>query len=290
MKINVMGATGQLGRRVMQALLDNGASADELITSVRSPKKAHDLFGHHFTVRHGDYNEPTSLRLAFKETDILLLIPTFAPVEQRVSQHFNALQAAKDAGVKRVVFVSFMAAEPGSQFLIAPFYLYAEAKLRLSGLPWTIVRNGMYIDPVADWIPDLVEMGHLPYPVDHGKVAYISRDDLARGLAATCLAEKQQGKLYKFTGSKAISMEELAGIISEVTGQHIPFKKVSEEEFSQICRTDNVTDSMIEILLSMYRAVERREFETVTNHLEQVTGSPPKPVEKAMEKYLMQSD
>lgn len=285
-----MGATGQLGRRVMQALLDQGASADDLITSVRSPKKAHDLFGHHFTVRHGDYNEPTSLRLAFKETDILLLIPTLAPVEQRITQHFNALQAAKDGGVKRVVFVSFMAAEPGSQFLLSPFYLYAEARLRLSGLPWTIVRNGMYIDPVADWIPDLVEMGHLSYPVNHGKVAYISRDDLARGLAATCLAEKQEGKLYKFTGSRAISMEELAKIISKVTGHRIPFKKVNENEFSQICKTDNITDSMIEILLSMYRAVDQGEFEVVTTDIEQLTGIPPKSVDHAVEKYLMQSD
>lgn len=144
MKINVTAATGQLGTKAVHALLEQGVAADDIVVSVRSPQKADEFAQKGITVRHADYEKPDTLVTAFRDTDILLLIPSSAPVEPRVMQHYHALEAAKSTGVNRIVFASFMAATPTSKFLIAPFLLYAESRLRLSGLDWIILRDGKF--------------------------------------------------------------------------------------------------------------------------------------------------
>lgn len=104
------------------------------------------------------------MRQAFRSTE-LLLIPTLAPIEARVLQHSRAVDAARACGVGRIALASFFAAEPSSKFLIAPFMLYAESKPRLSGITWTILRDGMYLDPLAKSAPALVKAGRSPQPV-----------------------------------------------------------------------------------------------------------------------------
>lgn len=286
MKVNVIGATGQLGRKVIGELLKQGAVPTDLIASIRSPDKARDLAEQGVDVRRADYDDPPSLHEAFQGTDLLLIIPSLAHVEQRILQHFNALEAAKQSKVKRVVFASFMAATPTSKFLIAPFMLYAESKLRLSGLEWTILRDGMYLDPVAEWVPQLVQTGRLPYPVEKGRVAYICRDDIARALAAACLGDGHSGQLYELTGPEALSMPGLAEAISRATGKPVEFQQISEDEYGDICRADNTPEPMIEFLTSMYRAVDNGEFEIVTDHVERLTGTPPESVESYLRRAV----
>ncbi|QDU36839.1 Quinone oxidoreductase 2 [Maioricimonas rarisocia] len=276
MNINVTAATGSLGSRVVRELLRQDAN---VTASVRSPAKASDLAEQGVTVRRGDFEDRESLVEAFADTDVLLVIPSLAPVEVRVGQFRNTLDAAKQAGVGRIVLVGFAATSPESQFHIAPFYLYAESRLRLSGLDWTISRDGMYLDPVADWVPELIRMGRLPYPVQKGRVAYVCRDDLARALAAACLKEECSQKVYNLTGPEALSMPELAATISRVVGQEVPFDLVSEEEFVRICQAENEPEEMIAVLTSMYRAVDNGEFANVTSDIEDLTGRPPETVE-----------
>jgi NAD(P)H dehydrogenase (quinone) len=286
MRINVMAASGQLGRKVMGALLDQGAMPADLTASVRTLEKAADLAVGGIRLRRADYDDPGSLVEAYIDTDVLLLIASVASVEERIVQHYNALEAAKQAGVKRVVFVSFAAAAPESEFHIAPFSLYAEAKVRQSGLEWTILRDGMYLDPVADWVPDLVKMGRLPYPVRTGRVAYISRDDIARALAAACLDSSTAGNLYELTGPQALTMSEVADAISQVTGRTVTFDSISEEEYMAICLEDGIPEPFAKVLASMYRAVENGEFETVTDHVQQLTGTPAETVESYLRRTV----
>ncbi len=282
MNVNVVAATGRLGTKVMQALLEAGNNAGQLIVSVRSPEKAKEFFKQGVEVRYADYNDPASLTKAFRDSDVLLLIPTFEFVEPRIVQHFNALQAARKCRVGRVIDIGFAGANPESKFMMAPYYLYAESKTRLCGLDWTIVRNGMYLDPVADWVPDLLPGGRLPYPVDHGKIAYISRDDIAGALAAICLTGGHSQKVYTLTGPKAVSMSELAAAVAKATGKPFVFRQVSEDEFADICRADGTPEEVIELFNSMYRAVDAGEFETVTDHVRLLTGTPPQSVEDYM--------
>ena len=158
---------------------------------------------------------------------------------------------------------------------MAPFYLYAESKLRLSGMGWTVLRNGIYLDPLADWAPALAEMGRLPYPVHTGRVAYVSRDDLARASAAACLDDAHVGRVYELTGPQALSMPRLASALSDATGREIRFDCVDENEFAAICRADGVPDLVIDVLASMYRAVDHGEFEQASDDIRLLTGEPP---------------
>lgn len=278
MSINIAGGTGALGSRIVQSLLDQGAAPQDLIVSARNPAKAARFAELGVSVREADYTRPETLGPAFSDTDVLMLVPSMDHVEPRIVQHANAMSAANASGVKRVVITSFGAGRTDSKFLMAPYYLYAESKTRLSGNDWTILRNGMYLDPLADWAPALAAMGRLPYPVRHGRVAYISRDDLALASAAACLQDGHSGTVYELTGAEAVSMPELASALSDATGRSITFSNVTEEEFSEVCRADGLPDDLTEILLSMYRAVDNGEFETVTGDVERLTGSPPRSV------------
>ena len=278
MSINIAGGTGALGSRIVQSLLDQGAVPQDLIVSARNPEKAVRFAELGVSVREADYTRPETLGPAFADTDVLMLVPSMDHVEPRIVQHANAMSAAISSGVKRVVITSFGAGRTDSKFLMAPYYLYAESKTRLSGIDWTILRNGMYLDPLADWAPALAAMGRLPYPVRHGRVAYISRDDLARASAAACLQDGHSRTVYELTGAEAVSMPELAAALSDATGRSITFSNVTEEEFSEVCRADGLPDDLIEILVSMYRAVDNDEFQTVTRDVERLTGSPPQSV------------
>ncbi len=289
MGINVMAATGHLGRKIVQSLLDRGVGSTDLIASCRTPEKARDLQARGVTVRRADYEEPSLLAAAFRGTEVLVIIPSIAPVEQRIVQHFNALEAAKESGVKRVVFVSLAtAAFPSSRFSITPFFLYAESKLRLSGMDWTILRNNLYLDPIADWVPELVTMGRLPYPVKEGRVAFVSRDDLARATAAVCINTGHSEKMYSLTGSAGLSMPQVAEIISRVTGRSVSFDSVTEQEYADVCRRGNeqVPEYLIEILITLYRAVDNKEFENVTDHIEQLTTAPPENAESFLSRTV----
>jgi NAD(P)H dehydrogenase (quinone) len=186
MKVNVLSATGQLGSRIVRELLRQGGADLQVVASARRPEKARELAGAGAEIRKADYDAPDSLEESFAGCDVVALIPTFAPVEARVQQHADALAAARKAGVRRVVFSSFATATVESEFVVAPFMVYAECKLRQSGMEWTILRSGMYADPLVDYIPELVSTGRIPYPAGEGRVSYVSRDDLARASAAAC--------------------------------------------------------------------------------------------------------
>lgn len=288
MGIHVMGAGGQLGREVVGALRQRGIPAAEVVCNVRDPAKVSDLADQGFTVRRADYDDPASMRGGFAGADALLLIPTFMPVEPRVVQHGNAIQAAVEAGVGRVVFAGFGSGSPESRFHVAPFMLYAESRTRVSGLPWTILRNGMYLDPIADWVPELVEMGRLPYPVGRGRVAYVTRHDLGRAAAGALLDEAHADQVYELTGPAALSMDQLAAAVSAASGAEVVFERITDAQYAQVCRDgeESVPEYLIPILTSLYHAVDDDEFARVTDHVERLTGTPPESVEGYLGRVL----
>lgn len=274
MKINIIGATGNLGRKVVEFLLAAGHPASDIIASVRTPAKATDMAAQGIAVRRADYDEPASLESAFRVTETLLLIPTFASVEPRIVQHFNALQAARAAGVRRVVFAGFITS-PESRFYVAPFLQYAESKLRLSGMEWTIARNNMYMESMVGWTPKFIEAGFVPYPVPTGRIAFVTRDDIARSLAAICRDHAHAGKVYSLTGSEAISSAALGALLTQLSGKDVVGGKATAEDYRRFADADNESPGMINTLLTIYEAAEAGEFGFVSKDIEKITGTPP---------------
>lgn len=285
MTINIMAATGQLGQRVVQSIIKDQSSADNITASVRSPEKALEMEQQGVNVSYADYDDIQSMENAFRGSEVLVLIPSPDPVESRIIQHFNALEAAKKAGVRRIVFASFSCAIPESRFLFAPFLLYAESKLRLSGMDWTILRNYMYMDSILNSIPEFTETGKVSYPVRSGRIAYICRDDLARATATVALNSGHSGKIYQLSGSRALSAAEMAGVVSRVLDKSIEAEVISEQKYEESRRKLKIPEPFIRLLISSFQAIDNKEFETVTGDVESITGKPP----ESLEEYLKRS-
>ena len=285
---NVTAATGHLGRRVVRQLLKRGCPPEDITLSVRDPEKAVEFAHAGCRVRQTDYDDEASMARAFEGSSTVMLIPSFAMVEQRVHQHYKALQAARAAGVERVVLAGFQATSLETPFVVAPYFLYAESKLRQSGLDWTILRNGLYSDPLICYIPELVKTGRIPYPAGDGRIGYISRDDLARCAAAACLDRGHSGKTYELTGPDAISIAELAGIINRITGKPVRYEPATTEDFAAMCREPGIPGYIPQALVSLYRAVAQGDFARLTNHVELLTGQPAEPLESYLKRNVQQ--
>lgn len=184
MKIAVLGGAGQLGRHVVEALLENGCGANDIVVMTRKPDRAGDLAARGVVVRSGDYDAPESLPGVLDGVETVHAIPSFAMPRQRVQQLEDVLDAARRQGVRRFVSTGLVGTSIHNPFFIMPYLVYAETAVRNSGLAWTLLRNGYYADPVVDWVPDILEMGTIPYPTGSGRCAYVARRDLGRATAA----------------------------------------------------------------------------------------------------------
>lgn len=280
-KIFVSGSSGALGGRIAGHLLDAEA---HVVAGCRRPERVEQLAVHGAEVRRFDYDDSALMRVAFEGCSTVILVPTFAPVVERVRQHYSALKAAREAHVERVVFVSFLPTSLESHFTVSPFMLCAEAAVRQSGMDWVILRDGLYLDPLADWVPELVKMGRIPYPAGTGRVAYVTRDDLARAIAAVATSRDHDGQVFRLTGAQAQDFAEIAAVISEVTGAQVGYAPMGEGEFQELCRAPDQPDYLPEALASLYRAVSAGEFDLVTDDIERLTGTAPETLRSYLER------
>jgi NAD(P)H dehydrogenase (quinone) len=284
--ICTMAASGIVGQGTVAALLEQGEDPATIVAAVRTPQSMNAPQAGAFTCRHADYRDQGSMTEAFRGVATLILIPTKTPAAARCIEHANALAAAKTAGVERIVFLSIQAATPASRFNVAPFILFAECATRQSGLRWTFARMSLYTDPIAEWSPELSRTGRLPYPVRDARIAYVSRRDVSSALAAIARNNDLNGEILELTGPAALSMPELASAVSSVSGSTVLFRSISEEEYREMCRRDNLPDEIIDVLATMYRAAEAQEFSHVTNDFLTLTGRPSESVPDTLTRLL----
>jgi NAD(P)H dehydrogenase (quinone) len=195
--IVVTGATGQLGRLVVEGLLKK-VPATELAVAVRTPAKAADFAERGVQVRTADFTQPAGLAAAFAGADKLLLISS-NEVGQRVPQHQAVVTAAKEAGVGHLVYTSLLHADT-STLGLAPEHRATEQLIRESGIPFTFLRNGWYTENYAPTITQAVEQGSFPGSAGDGKVASASRADYADAAVAALTGEGHEGKSYELAG------------------------------------------------------------------------------------------
>ena len=284
--ICVMAATGEVGKATVEHLLRLGVHPSRIVAAGRAPSKMEYLSRAGISVRAADYADGRGMAGAFRGVETLVLIPTKTPAAPRCVEHANALAAARSAGVKRIVFLSVQAATSTSQFNVAPFLLFAESATRQSGMRWTFARMSLYTDPIAEWAPELARMGRLPYPVTQARVAYVTRADVSRSLAAVALRDDLDSRIVEFTGPVALSMPELAVAVSKATGTKISFATISSDEYRELCRKDKLPEEMIDILVTMHKAAEAQEFSHVSGDILALTGIAPESVANALARIL----
>ncbi|MEJ3657398.1 SDR family oxidoreductase [Actinomycetes bacterium KLBMP 9759] len=226
--IVVTGVTGKLGKIVINDLLER-VPASELAAVARTPAKAQELADRGVQVRAGDYDDPASLESAFAGADVLLFVsgPDITP-GVRPRQHGNVVDAAKAAGVGRVVYTSAIGAQDGPGFLAD--HTHTEGLLRDSGLPHTVLRNTFYTEALVNpGLAENVESGEL-VAADAGQpVNFATIRDLALAASATLTGDGHVGAVYELRGP-VWTLADLAGTVGEVAGTTVTYRPVPLDE------------------------------------------------------------
>ncbi|MBK5542216.1 SDR family oxidoreductase [Pseudomonas sp. TH05] len=226
--IAITGATGQLGRLVIDALLQR-VPASEVLALVRDPLKARDLTALGVTVRQADYSQPQTLATALAGVERLLLISS-NEIGQRTAQHLAVIDAAKAAGVKLLAYTSVLRADTSALGLAAE-HLATEQALSASGLDHVLLRNGWYSENYSAGLPTALEHGVLLGAAGQGRIASAARADYAEAAAVVLTSEGQAGRVYELAGDSSYTLEQLAAQTARQSGKPLVYQNLSQEEY-----------------------------------------------------------
>ncbi|MGQ5635648.1 MULTISPECIES: SDR family oxidoreductase [unclassified Streptomyces] len=272
--IIVTGATGNLGRRIVERLLER-LPADRVGVSVRDPRKAQDLADRGVRVRQGSFDDPASLPHAFEDAEQLLLVSLDRTGAACVTGHRAAIDAAVKAGVGRILYTSQVGAAHDSHFQACRDHAQTEDLLRATGLPWTALRNGFYAASALRFLESARHTGDIALPAD-GPVAWTGHDDLAEAAAAILTDEGCfEGPTPPLTGPAALDFDAIAETASQVTGRPFTRTAVPDDAFREQALTHGVPAPIADLMLSIFTAARDGEFTTVDPALAELTGREP---------------
>jgi len=280
MKIAITGATGQLGRLVVSKLKEK-VSADNIVALVRSPQKAADLG---IEAREADYDKSETLGQALQGIDTLLLISS-SEVGKREQQHKNVIEAAKQAGVKWIVYTSLLHAEISSLNL-AGEHLATEAALRDAGIPYTLLRNGWYHENYAGAIPGALAGGAFIGSAGDGKIASAARADYAEAAVAVLTSEGHQEKIYELAGDEAYTLSELAAELSRQTGKNVPYTNLPEAEYAGILTSFGLPEGLAQAIAGWDVSASKGDLFDNSHQLSKLIERPTTPLSATVAKTL----
>jgi len=226
--IVVTGATGQLGRLVIDSLLQS-VPAKNIVAAVRDPEKAAAFSARGVQVRKADYTQPETLVKAFAGAEKLLLISS-NEIGGRVAQHGAVIDAAVRSGVKLIAYTSVLHAD-SSPLGLATEHQETEALLRSSGLPFVLLRNGWYTENYTASVPAALAHGAVLGSAGEGRIASAARADYAAAAAAVLTAENQAGRVYELAGDTAYTLGEFAAEIARQAGKAVVYKNLPESAY-----------------------------------------------------------
>ena len=276
MKIAITGASGQLGRLVIERLR-NKVPASDIVALARTPARAADLG---VEVREADYNRPETLDQALTGVDSLLLIPG-SEVGQRVEQHRNVIEAARKAGVKRVTYTSLLHADR-STLGLAPEHVATEEILQDSGLDVTLLRNGWYTENYAGSAANAVANGAVLGSAGEGRIASATRADFADAAVAVLSTAGHEGKTYELAGDEAYTLGDLAAEISRQSGKEIPYTNLPQAEYAAALTAAGVPAPWSEALPALDVEVSRDMLFDDSRTLSTLIGRPTTPLQNAV--------
>jgi NAD(P)H dehydrogenase (quinone) len=285
--IIVSGATGHLGRTIVQKLLAQ-VPASQIGVSVRDPKKAADLEALGVRVRRGDFAMPETLASAFEGAQQVLIVSSNASATggDPVAQHRAAIDAARTAGARRIVYTSHMAASATSAFPPMRDHAATEELLRTSGLAWISLRNGFYADSGLVLMGNALETGVIAAPAD-GKVSWTTHDDLAEAAALILKDEAHpQGPTAALTGSNALDLSDLASIASEILGRPVRRELITDEALLAGMAARGAPARASQVVLGLYAASRAGEFALVDPTLGRLLVRPPVHIRELISKKL----
>jgi len=274
-KLVVTGASGHLGRRVVELLLEKGAT--RLIAATRTPEKLDGLSG--VEVRKADFSDPASLDAAFAGADRVLVISTdrIDVPGLRIQQHKAAVEAAKRAGVKRILYTSMLNPDR-SHIPFAPDHLETERAIEQSGLEFTILRVSWYAENLPSTLAAPLATGKWFTSAGNGRISYVAREDVARAAAAALATSGGANERLDITGPELLTVPEIAKIASEVTGKPIEVVNVSDEELEKGLAAAGLPPFVIPLVVGTDRNIRAGYFDVESDAVQRLTGKPPQSV------------
>ncbi|MCU1434704.1 MAG: NAD(P)-dependent oxidoreductase [Pseudarthrobacter sp.] len=284
MSIVITGATGQLGRHVVEALLQRNVPAAEIVAAGRSIGKLADFEARGVQVRTMDYTDAASVAQALDGASKVLLI-SGSEVGQRVDQHRTVIEAAKAAGVELIAYTSIANADSTGMKLAAE-HQATEAILKDSGVPFAILRNGWYLENYTEQLQGTLAQGALAGSAGAGKVSAASRQDYAEAAAAVLIAENQAGKVYELGGDEAFTLTELAQEISTAANQDVAYQDLPASDYAGLLAGFGVPQAFADILADSDLGIARGDLLVSGSDLRTLIGRPTTPMPAAVRSAL----
>ena len=282
MKIGITGATGQLGRIVVNKLKER-VPTDNIVALVRSSQKAQDLG---VETREADYEKPETLETALKGVDALLLISS-SEVGKRATQHQHVIDAAKKNGVNWIVYTSILHADT-STISLADEHIATEAALKQSGIPHTILRNGWYTENYAGSIPGAIAGGALLGSVGDGRISAASRKDYAEAAVTVLSSDGHPGKVYELAGDEAFTLTDLADEISKLSGKNIAYKNLPEDEYAGILAGFGLPEGLAYAIAGWDVGISKGDLFDDSKQLSSLIGRPTTSIQEVVNEAVKQ--
>jgi NAD(P)H dehydrogenase (quinone) len=287
MRIIVTGASGHFGRAATEGLLKRVPARDLILVS-RDPRKLEQYAALGATVRQGDFDDASSLRAAFVGGEKMLFI-SGSRVGKRMPQHTNAVNEAVRAGVKHIVYTSFVGANPDNASLAVSDHRGTEALLRDSGVDWTAMRNSQYTDAIIEAAaPIALKSGRWIGSAGDGEIAAIARQDCVDAAVEVLTTPGHRNTVYNVTGPELLSYRKIAGIIAEVTGRPLPYQAVTDDDMYAMFDSLGIPREPVDDLtvqgvpwcsddmVSFERTIRLGQFAVISNDFHKLTGRQPR--------------
>lgn len=274
--ILVTGASGQLGRLVLDTLIASGKVAPaDIIATTRDVSKLSDYAAKGVSVRAADFDDAASLDSAFAGAGKVLIISTDALGEEgkRLAQHKAAVAAATKAGAKHILYTSMPQPED-SLVTFAPDHLGTEQAIKASGIPYTILRDGWYAENLFMSLPHALQTGSWYTSTSDGRIAHITRADTAAALAGAVLKAGSDSKTYTLTGTKSRTAEEIAAVVSAATGKPLKVVHVTDAQLAEGLKAAGLPEGFIPTIVSFDANTREGKIASVTGDAEALSGRP----------------
>ncbi|MFN8157744.1 MAG: SDR family oxidoreductase [Candidatus Nanopelagicales bacterium] len=279
MSVVVTGATGQLGRLIVESLIERGVPASEITATGRSTDKIADLAAAGVTVVASDYTDPASLDPVFAGADVLVLVSS-SEIGQRLPQHQNAIDAAVRAGVGRIVYTSIPKASE-TPMILAQEHKATEAAIEASGLPSTFVRNAWYVENYTPQIPTYLEHG-IVGAAGEGRVSLATRADYADAAAVVASTDGHVGAVYEL-GGDSVTLTELAALVSEASGTTVAYTDVDVATLTGILvNAAGFPEPVAAVFADVDDRIKAGDLHVSSGDLERLIGRTPTPAADAV--------
>jgi NAD(P)H dehydrogenase (quinone) len=279
----VTGATGHLGRLIIGDLIDAGVPAADITAIVRDAGKATDLAGRGVQIQVADYTQPGTLATALAGTGTLMFV-SGSEAGQRLPQHRAVIDAAKAAGVTRIVYTSLLRADT-SGLPLAPEHKATEELLRASGIPFTILRNSWYTENYTAQLLQYLQQGAITAAAGDGRIAAATRADYAAAAVAVLTGTGHENAVYELGGTP-FTLSDLAGAVTEATGTKVIYNAVTTPELVTVLTGAGLDAGTAAFVAALDEGTARGDLDTTSTDLATLTGRPSTPLADAIKAAL----